>query len=71
MKEPKRTSRKGRKPAEGASDKRQFLTTMDPAVIKAIKLAAIEADKSASEILETAAKEWIERRKSKPKTATE
>jgi hypothetical protein len=58
---------KGRKPAEG--DKRQFLTTMDPDVIKSIKLAAIEDETSASVVLETAAKEWLERRKSKAKKA--
>ena len=50
---------KGRKPPEG--DKRQFLTTMDPKVIKSIKLAAIEADTTASAILELAAMEWLER----------
>jgi len=63
MKKPTKPKLKGRKPAEG--DKRQFLTTMDPDVIKAVKLAAIEEDTSASVILETAAKEWLERRKSK------
>ncbi len=51
---------KGRKPAAGG--KRQFLTTMDPDVIKSIKLAAIETDTTASAILELAAKEWLERR---------
>jgi hypothetical protein len=67
MKELKRPLRKGRKPAEG--DKRQFLTTMDPEVIKAVKKAAIEEDKSASEILEKAAREWLERQAARtPKT---
>jgi hypothetical protein len=65
MKKPEKPKRKGRKPAEGASDKRQFLTTMDPDVIKAIKMAAIEEDMSGSEVLEEAAKQWLERRKSK------
>ncbi len=57
----KKPLRKGRKPAEG--DKRQFLLTMDPEVIKNIKLAAIEDDTSASETMEEAAKQWLERRK--------
>jgi hypothetical protein len=65
MKEPKKPLPKGRKPAEG--NKRQFLTTMDPEVIKAVKLAAIEKETSASVILETAAREWLERRGWKPK----
>jgi hypothetical protein len=64
MKDPKRApARKGRKPAEG--EKRQFLATMDPEVIKSVKLAAIEDETSASEIMEEAAVEWLERRKSK------
>jgi hypothetical protein len=63
MKEPKSPVRKGLKPAEG--DKRQFLTTMDPEVIKSVKKAAIEEETSASVILERAAKEWLERRDSK------
>lgn len=46
MNEPKAPLRKGRKPAAG--DKRQFLATMDPEVIKAIKKAAIEDETSAS-----------------------
>lgn len=66
MKEPKKPLRKGRKPPDG--NKRQFLATMDPDVIKAVKLAAIEDETSASEILEAGAKMWLERRKSKAKT---
>jgi hypothetical protein len=65
MTEPKKTRLKGRKPPEGA--KRQFLTTMDPEVIKAIKTAAIELDTTASELMEEAAVQWLERRKSKAK----
>lgn len=64
MKDPKKLLRKGRKPAEG--DKRQFLATMDPEVIKAVKLAAIEDETSASEILEEAAAQWLAKRKKKP-----
>ncbi len=67
MNEPKAPLRKGRKPAAG--DKRQFLATMDPEVIKAIKKAAIEDETSASEILEAAARGWLEQRKSKLKNA--
>jgi hypothetical protein len=63
MKKPTKSKAKGRKPPEG--DKRQFLTTMDPEVIKSIKLAAIEDDTTASLILEKAATEFLERRKKK------
>jgi hypothetical protein len=60
MKKTEKPKSKGRKPAEG--DRRQFLTTMDPEVIKGVKLAAIEDDTTASMVLETAAREWLERR---------
>jgi hypothetical protein len=40
---------------------------MDPDVIKAVKKAAIEDETSASEILEEAARAWLERRKWKLK----
>ena len=53
------------KPAE--CNKRQFLLTMDPEVIKNIKLAAIEDDTSASEAMEEAARLWLKRRASKAK----
>ena len=56
--------RKGRKPAGGGA-KRQFLATMDPDVIKAVKTAAIQTDVSASEILEEAARAWLKQWKSK------
>jgi hypothetical protein len=62
MTEPKKTRLKGRKPPEG--DKRQFLVTMGP---ETIKTAAIEDDTTASELMEEAANQWLERRKSKPK----
>jgi hypothetical protein len=61
MSEKKKLLRKGRKPAEG--EKRQILLTMDPEIIKKIKLAAIEDDSSASVKMEEAAREWLERRK--------
>ena len=38
---------------------------MDLEVIKSVKLVAIEGETSASEIMEEAAVEWLERRKSK------
>jgi hypothetical protein len=56
---PKKTRLTGRKPR---GDKRQFL---GPEVIKAIKTAAIEDDTTASELMEEAANQWLERRKSK------
>ena len=42
--------------------KRYFLATMDAALIKDMKQAAIADDKSASECLEIAARQWLERR---------
>lgn len=52
--------KRGRKPADG--EKRKFLATLHPEVIKHLKLAAIQDDTSASECLEKAAEEWLERR---------
>jgi Ribbon-helix-helix protein, copG family len=59
MSDAKRSPKKGRKPPPG--DKRQFLTSIDPEVIRAIKQAAIGLDKTASELMEEAAREWLER----------
>jgi hypothetical protein len=42
--------------------KRYFLATMDAALIKDMKQAAIADDKSASECLEIAARQWLGRR---------
>jgi len=67
MAEEKKPLRKGRTPAPGVGRKRQFLATMDPDLIKSIKLAAIEDEISASEILEEAAQQWLDRRKTKSK----
>jgi hypothetical protein len=66
MAEQKKPLRRGRKPADG--DKRKFLATMDPEIIKALKLAAIEDDTTASEALEVAAAQWLERRAKAKKT---
>jgi hypothetical protein len=43
--------------------KRYFLATMSDTLIKDLKHAAIADDKSASECLEIATREWLERRK--------
>ncbi|ABE37256.1 hypothetical protein RPD_0016 [Rhodopseudomonas palustris BisB5] len=59
--------RPGRKPPPG--DRRQFLLTMSQDVIKAVKQAGLEDDRPAWEIMEEAAKDWLERRKSKAKKA--
>ena len=59
MSDDKPSPRRGRKPPPG--DKRQFLTTMDPDVIRAIKQAALGLDRTASDVMEEAAKEWPER----------
>jgi hypothetical protein len=55
-KRPPRKVRKkpGRKPAEGI-DKRKLLATMESETIKSLKLAAIQKNTLASEILEEAA----------------
>jgi hypothetical protein len=45
--------------------KRNFFASMSGEVIKSIKEAALEDDTTASEILEQAARDWLERRKSK------
>jgi hypothetical protein len=42
-------------------DRRQFLTTMSPDVIKRIKHAALADDRNAEEIMEEAAVQWLER----------
>ena len=53
----KKPTPKGRKPAPGA--KKQFLTTMDPDVIRKVKQAAIGLDRTASDIMEEAARDWL------------
>jgi hypothetical protein len=63
MADEKPSPRRGRKPPPG--DKRQFLTTMDPDVIRAIKQAALDVDRTASDVMEEAAKQWLERHKHK------
>jgi hypothetical protein len=45
--------------------KRYFLATMDADLIKEMKQAGIALDKSASECLELAAREWLQRRGAK------
>ncbi len=63
MADDKPSPRRGRKPPTG--DKRQFLITMDPDVIRTIKQAALDLDRTASHIMEEAAKLWLERYKHK------
>jgi hypothetical protein len=70
MAEQKTSLRKGRKPAPGPG-KRYFLATMGAELIKNLKLAAIEDETSASEVLEKAAQEWLERRKNNNKKTPE
>lgn len=59
MAEKKAAGKPGRKAPDGS--KKQFLSTMDPVVIRDIKVAAAELETNASQVLETAAKEWLER----------
>lgn len=59
-------AKKAGKEGKGRSaDKRNFFATMSADVIKSIKQAALEEDTTASEILEDAAKQWLERRRTK------
>lgn len=44
-------------------DRKQFLVTMSSEVIKAVKQAGLEDDRPAWAIVEEAAKEWLQRRK--------
>jgi hypothetical protein len=53
--------KRGRRTPRG--DRRQFLTMMSPDVIKAVKQAAIADDRAAWDIMEEAAKQWLDRRK--------
>ncbi|UPJ61477.1 hypothetical protein IVB24_02335 [Bradyrhizobium sp. 192] len=50
---------RGRKPTDG--EKRQFLTPMDPKVIRRIKTAVARRDTTASLLRETVAREWLEK----------
>jgi hypothetical protein len=64
MAEKKKPLPKGRRPAPGPG-KRYFLATMDEKLIKNLKLAAIKEDKSASQCLEEATQQWLDRQDSK------
>lgn len=57
--------RRGQKPPDG--NKRQFLSSMDPDVIRSIKVAAVGLDKTASQVLEEAAREWLDRHHARKK----
>jgi hypothetical protein len=61
MVEKKKAPKRGRRSPLG--DRRQFLTMMSPDVIKSVKQAGIEDDRPAWQIMEEAAKQWLERRK--------
>lgn len=55
----KKAGTRGRKPPAG--EKRQFLTSMDPEIIRRIKAAAALRDKTASLLLEEISREWLDR----------
>jgi hypothetical protein len=61
----KQAASERRKPQKG--NKRQFLLTIGQEIINFIKLAAIKDEPTASEIIEEAVVQWLERRKSKAK----
>jgi hypothetical protein len=52
-----------RGPRSPRGDRRQFLTMMSPQVIKAVKQAALQESRAAWDIMEEAAKQWLERRR--------
>lgn len=52
-------ARRGRKPPDGP--RKQFLASLDPDVLRRIKAAAAMRDLNASQVLEEAAKEWLDR----------
>ena len=58
----KRVLKRGKRTPLG--DRRQFLTMMSPDIIRSIKQAALEDDRAAWDIMEEAARQWLERRKS-------
>jgi hypothetical protein len=45
-------------------DRVQFLTTMSADVIRSVKQAALDDNRNAWEIMEEAAQQWLDRRKS-------
>jgi hypothetical protein len=53
-------SRPGRQ-APARKDPRQFLAVMEAQTIKDLKAAAAQQDRSASQVLEEAANEWLKR----------
>jgi hypothetical protein len=59
MADKKPAAKRGRKPPAG--EKKQFLTSMAPDVIRRIKAAAALRDQTAIYVLEEAAKEWLDR----------
>jgi hypothetical protein len=61
MIEKKKAPKRGRRSPLG--DRRQFLTMMSPQIIKEIKKAALEDDRAAWDVMEEAARQWLDRRK--------
>ncbi len=63
-----------RKPAKKSKatpagpQKRNFFATLSADVIKSIKRAALDDDTTASQILDEAARDWLERRRKTTKT---
>ena len=55
----RKSATRGRKPPAG--EKRQFLTSMDPDIVRRIKAAAALRDKTASMLLEDISREWLEK----------
>ena len=51
-------------------ERRQFLVTMSADVIKAVKQAGLDDDNNAWEIMEEAALQWLERRKTRRKASS-
>jgi hypothetical protein len=59
----KRAPKRGKRTPIG--NRIQFLTMMDPEVIRDMKGAAIEEHRAAWDVMEEAAREWLKRRKAR------
>jgi hypothetical protein len=59
----KKAAKRGRRNPLG--DRRQFLTMMSPDIIRSIKKAALEDDRAAWDVMEEAARQWLQRREEK------
>ncbi|MDA9391820.1 hypothetical protein ACVWW6_004222 [Bradyrhizobium sp. USDA 3311] len=67
MSDARKPTKKSKAPT--GQQKRNFFATLSADVIKSIKRAALDDDTTASEILNEAARDWLERRRHKTSKA--